>query len=92
MTTCVVQVDQPVQIGQSLRVTVTDIDPAGVRLRVRGRVIGGPEDGSSIDAAYELGTGKSINVGPHVAISLAEIDGRDAVLKVFAPPNMPVTR
>lgn len=92
MTTCVVQVDEPVQIGQSLRVTVTDIDPAGVRLTVRGRVVGGPSDGESIQTAHELGVGKSINISPHVAVALAEIDGNDAVLKIFAPPAMPVTR
>jgi len=90
MTTCVVQVDQPVQIGQSLRVTVTDIDPAGVRLRVRGRVVGGPNDGESVQAAHELGVGKSINISPHVVIALAEIDKADAVLKVFAPSTMAV--
>ncbi len=92
MTTCVVQVDQPVQIGQSLRVTVTDIDPAGVRLLVDGRIIGGPNDGEPVHAAYELGVGKSINVSPNIAIALAEIDNADAVLKVFAPSAIGVSR
>lgn len=75
-----------------MRITVTDIDPAGVRLTVRGRIVGGPDDGESVHAAYELGVGKSINVSPHIAIALVEIDHADAVLKVFAPPGLPVAR
>jgi len=92
MTTCVVQVDELVQIGESLVVSATDIDKTGVRLLVRGRIVGGPSDGETVNTTYELGVGKSISISPSIAVALQEIDGLDAVLKVFAPPTLAVQR
>ncbi len=91
MRTFFVQVDQIVQIGHTLTITATDIDAAGVRLLATGQIMGGPDDGETIHAAYELTKGKTIHFGPHVAIALSEIADRVAVLAIFALPNMEIT-
>jgi sRNA-binding carbon storage regulator CsrA len=84
------QIDQPILIGQSATVVLTDIDAAGVRLSMRGQVVGGPNDGERIAETHELGKGQSIHLGPQVAVTLIAVRGDSAVIGVLAPVHMPV--
>jgi sRNA-binding carbon storage regulator CsrA len=91
MTHVSLRVDEAVRIGRGITVSPTDVDPDGVRLRARGRVAGGAQDGEPFDAAHELTVGQSVHLGPHVLITLVAINGDVARLGVFAPPHMPVS-
>lgn len=84
------QIDQPILIGHSATVVLTDIDAGGVRVSVRGQIVGGPNDGERIAETHELAKGQSIHIGPHVAVTLITVRGDAAVLGVLAPPHMPV--
>ncbi len=91
MTHVTLRVDEAVRIGRDVAVSPTDVDPAGVRLRARGRTVGGPTDGEPFDAVHELAVGQSVHFGPHVVVTLIGVKGPVARLGVFAPPHMPVT-
>ena len=91
MTHVSLRVDQAVRVGRDIVLSPTDVDPDGVRLRTKGRTAGGPTDGEAFDAAHELSVGQSVNLGPHVAVTLVGVKGPAAHLGVFAPPHMPVT-
>lgn len=84
------QVDQPLLIGHSATVLLTDIDPTGVRVSIRGQIVGGPNDGERIAETHEMGKGQSVHIGPHVAITLITVRGDAAVLGILVPPHMPV--
>ena len=84
------RVDEPLLIGRSTTVVLTDIDAAGVRMSLRGQVVGGPNDGERIAEKYEIGKGQSVHIGPHIAVTLIAVQGEAAVIGVLAPPHMPV--
>ena len=86
------QVDQWIMIGSDIRVAPTDIDPAGVRLIARGRLLGGPQDGATFDTAFELIVGQSCHLGPHVCVNVIEVKGECVRLGILAPANVPVFR
>ena len=89
METVRAQVDQWTQIGGGLAFAPTDIEPRGVRLLLRGEVIGGPEDGATIDRPVELRIGSAVSVGI-VVITLISARGKSAKLSVVCPPHMGV--
>ncbi len=88
------QVDETLLIGRSLAVTVTDIDSAGVRLHVKGRSVGGFNDGERLDRAYELGPAGEVRLGDHVTITIARLATNEprVYLSVNAPPRMEIVR
>jgi sRNA-binding carbon storage regulator CsrA len=88
MVRVVIKVDRWIAIGEDIRLTATDIDDQGVRLIARGRVLGGHSDGQAFDSVHEMVVGNSINVSPHVAVTLVAIRGDTATLGVFAPPHV----
>jgi len=90
MTTYTRRVDQWIQIGRDIRVMPTDIDPAGIRLLVKGRVMGGSHDGEPFENAYELLVGQDAHLGPHLVINIVEIRGDSVRLGVLAPANIPI--
>lgn len=67
------QVDEAIVIGEKLRVSPTDIDAGGVRILVRGELVGGPEDGLAVDRSYELAIGSSLRLGTLVNITLLKL-------------------
>jgi sRNA-binding carbon storage regulator CsrA len=90
MNRVVLKVDQWVSIGKDIGVSPTDIDSKSVRLIARGRELGGPNDGGDFEKTHELRVGSSVNLGPHVAVTLVEVRGKTARLDVFAPANVAV--
>jgi sRNA-binding carbon storage regulator CsrA len=89
------QIDEGIVIGERLRITPTDIDSAGARIRVRGELIGGADDGLTIDRTYELAVGSSVRLGTLVNITLMKsmIDvPRRAQFGIQVPPNLVVQR
>jgi sRNA-binding carbon storage regulator CsrA len=87
-----VQIDERIHIGQSATVVLTDVDAAGVRVNVRGQIVGGPNDGERIAETHELTRGRSFHVGPNIAVTLINLRGDAATLGVLAPPHMPVQK
>lgn len=85
--------DQWTAVGDGLTFAITDIDANGVRLLVRGQVIGGPEDGADIDRAVEIAVGSEARIG---IVTIALIDTKPSLLKssakvgVFCPPHVAV--
>lgn len=85
--------DQWIAIGQGLAFAITDIDPEGVRVLLRGQIIGGPDDGERVDRAMEIAVGSEARVG---IVTLTLIDtketktGGTAKLGVFCPPHMAI--
>jgi sRNA-binding carbon storage regulator CsrA len=84
------RVDEPLLIGRSTTVVLTDIDVAGVRMSLRGQIVGGPNDGERIAEKYEIGKGQSVHIGPHIAVTLISVLGDSAEIGVLAPSHMPV--
>ena len=93
MQTLRLQPDQWTAVGQSLAFAVTDIDPAGIRVLLRGQVIGGPDDGAPIDRAIEIRIGSEARVG---IVTLALIDTKHtptldtAKIGIFCPPHLAI--
>ena len=90
MNRVLLTLDQHITIGRDMRVVATDIDAKGVRLVAEGRVLGGAADGEAFEKVYEMTVGSSINLSPHVAVTLVKIRDGKARLDVFAPANVPV--
>ena len=88
MTRAVLKVDQWLSIGADIGVSPTDIDARGIRIIARGRMLGGPNDGGAFETVHELKIGSSVNLSPHVALTLVEVRGKIARLDVFAPANV----
>ena len=88
MTRVRLEVDQPLPIGRDIRLTVTDIDPAGVRVVAKGRVLGGPTDGQPFESAHEMAVGNGVHLGPHVVVTLVKIADEAATFTVFAPAHV----
>ena len=86
----VAAVDQVITIGLSVTMMPTDVDPAGVRLLVRGELVGGADDGLRIDEAREMRVGSAVHLGTLVTITLANVSGPRARFVVNAPPHMAV--
>src|SRR5262245_18148915 len=87
------QVDEWIVIGERLRLSPTDIDAEGARIVVRGELIGGPEDGASLDRPYELSIGSSLRLGTLVNITLMKATLQDplpprAQFGIQVPPNL----
>ena len=91
-TTVVLQVDQILRIGEKLTASPTDIDATGVRLLVKGELLGGPNDGERISEAKELGPNSVVTLGALISLSLvgADENGR-AMFHVIAPANVKVS-
>jgi sRNA-binding carbon storage regulator CsrA len=85
------RVDEPLTIGSDLTLLPTDIDARLVRLLVKGRTMGGADDGLPLHKAIELAKGQSANLGPLVAVAVLDIVGDAVKLGVSAPPHVPVT-
>lgn len=85
--------DQWTAVGQSMTFAVTDIDAAGVRVLLRGQIIGGPEDGAALDRATEIAVGSEARIG---LVTIALIDtkngpaGGSAKVGVFCPPHLAI--
>ncbi|HSI32090.1 MAG TPA: hypothetical protein VK986_00745 [Tepidisphaeraceae bacterium] len=92
MTQITREPDQTLLIGDSLAVSPTDVDRAGVRLLVRGRHVGGPHDGETFTATHELAAGGSVRLGPMVTVVVVALFENAVRLGVIAPPNMAVRR
>ena len=86
------QVDEGLVIGDDTLVIVTDIDGSGVRLLAKGTLRGGPEDGARIERAFELGCGRSLQLGTLVTITLIDTRANGARLSVSAPPGISILR
>jgi sRNA-binding carbon storage regulator CsrA len=88
------KIDESIQIGHSLSVMVTDIDRSGVRLYVRGRCVGGFNDGESVDRAFELGAAGELKLGDLVTITLARIATNEprVYLGINAPKHLIIER
>jgi sRNA-binding carbon storage regulator CsrA len=92
------QVDEWIVIGEKLMLAPTDIDPAGVRVRVRGELMGGADDGLVVDRPHELAIGSSIGLGTLINLTLMKIEepGQPqlprAVFGIQAPPNVTIHR
>ena len=84
-------VTQPIRVGDLIAIGDVHGSVEDVTLTATGQIMGGPDDGRTIHAAYELTKGKTIHFGPHVAIALSEIADRVAILAIFALPNMEIT-
>jgi sRNA-binding carbon storage regulator CsrA len=91
MNRLAVKVDQPLMIGQGIRMVLTDIDATGVRLKATGRVLGGPRDGDPFEKTHEMSVGSSLHFGPHVVVTLVAIRNAIAYLDIFTPANVSVT-
>ena len=90
MQRVVLKVDQWASIGQDIGISPTDIDSKSTRIVARGRVLGGPNDGGAFETVHEMTIGSSVNLSPHVAVTLVEVRGKIARLDVFAPANVAV--
>ena len=85
-----VAIDQTVTIGDHLRLTLTDADPAGVRVMVDGQLNGGPDDGLSVREARELKLGSAFQLGTQVTVTLAASTSAGATLTFVLPAHLPV--
>jgi hypothetical protein len=91
-TTVVLEVDQVLHIGEKLTASPTDIDASGVRLLVRGELLGGAEDGERINEARELGRNSVVTLGALVSLSLVGInENGSAMFHLIAPAHVKVT-
>jgi sRNA-binding carbon storage regulator CsrA len=95
------QIDEWVVIGEKLTLSPTDIDADGARIVVRGRLIGGADDGLTVDRSHELAVGSSVRLGDLVSVTLMKIapaesaqvnNGPRAVFGIQAPPNLTIHR
>ena len=84
------KVDEWVQVGAGILLSPTDIDPKVVRVIVRGRMIGGPDDGTSFEAAHEMSRGQTFAIGPFIHVTLVEIRGPEARFGFDVPRHLPV--
>lgn len=84
--------DESILIGEHLKVTVTDVDKAGVRLMIDGELVGGPDDGMTIREARELAVGGELRLGTLVTLTVAEVRGELARIGVVSPPHVTVKR
>lgn len=84
------KVDEWVQIGSDVLVSPTDIEQRIVRVIVRGRMIGGADDGQSFEAAHELSRGQSFAIGPFVHVAVMEIRPPVVQFGFDVPRHLPV--
>lgn len=89
-TTVVLKVDQVLHIGEKLTASPTDIDPAGVRLLVRGELLGGPDDGQRVNEAKELGINSVLTLGALISLSLVGADDKKAMFHLIAPSHVKI--
>lgn len=91
-TTVMLQVDQVLRIGEKLTVSPTDIDTTGVRLLVKGELLGGPNDGERVNEAKEIGPNSMMTLGALISLSLVSAaDNGRAMFHVIAPANVKVS-
>ena len=84
------KVDEWVQVGSDVLLAPTDIDQRVVRVIVRGRMIGGPEDGQPFEAAHEMSRGQSFAIGPFVHVTAMDIRPPVVQLGFDVPRHLPV--
>lgn len=86
--------DETLLIGTKLSATVTDVDAGGVRILVRGELIGGAQDGASVDQPFELGIQSEISLGTMVTLTLVRVATNEqrAYLGVIVPKHIGVER
>jgi sRNA-binding carbon storage regulator CsrA len=84
------RVDEWVQIGSDVLLAPTDIDQRIVRVIVRGRMIGGPNDGQPFEAVHELSRGQVFPIGPFVHVTAMEIRPPIVQFGFDAPRHLPV--
>lgn len=93
------QIDEWIVIGERLTLSPTDIDARAARIMVRGQLIGGADDGLSVDRSYELAVGSEVRLGDLVSVTLLKVApsqnghaGSQAVFGIQAPPNLTIHR
>src|SRR5262245_9026639 len=84
------KVDEWVQIGSDVLLSATDIDQRTVRVIVKGRMIGGPDDGQSFEQVHEMSRGQSFPIGPFVHVAVMEIRPPVVQFGIDLPRNLPV--
>jgi sRNA-binding carbon storage regulator CsrA len=84
------KVDEWVQVGSDVLLSPTDIDQRTVRIIVKGRMIGGPEDGQTFEAVHEASRGQTFAIGPFVHVAVMEIRPPVVQLGFDAPRNLSV--
>jgi sRNA-binding carbon storage regulator CsrA len=94
MTVISRKLDETILIGRNLAVTVTDVDDAGVRVHVRGELVGGAQDGERVDRAYELGSAGELRLGSLITLAIARVATNEprVYLTVVAPASFEVFR
>jgi sRNA-binding carbon storage regulator CsrA len=85
-------VDRSILIGTDIQVFPTDIDARSARVVVKGRMLGGPEDGATFQQVHELSRGQSFAIGPMIVVSLVEVRGHEVQLGVQHPAHIAVLR
>ncbi len=84
------KVDEWVQVGSDVLVSPTDIDQRIVRVIVRGRMIGGPDDGQTFEAVHEMSRGQTFAIGPFVHVTAMEVRPPIVQLGFDVPRHLPV--
>ncbi|MDQ3441010.1 MAG: hypothetical protein M3478_11750 [Planctomycetota bacterium] len=84
------KVDEWVQVGSDVLVSPTDIDQRIVRVIVRGRMIGGPDDGQAFEAVHEMSRGQTFAIGPFVHVTAMEVRPPIVQLGFDVPRHLPV--
>jgi sRNA-binding carbon storage regulator CsrA len=82
--------DEWVQIGSDVLLSPTDVDQRTVRVIVRGRMIGGPDDGQPFEAAHEASRGQTFAIGPFVHVAVMEIRPPVVQFGFDVPRHLPV--
>jgi len=89
-TTVVIKLDQTIHLGDKLTLALTDIDPDGIRIVVRGELLGGPDDGAWVYEPKELALHNTLSLGTLVTVMLFSTNTEQAMLHVIAPPGVSV--
>jgi sRNA-binding carbon storage regulator CsrA len=89
-STIIIKPDQTLHIGDKLTAALTDIDTDGVRLMIRGELLGGPDDGAWVYEPRELALHNTMSLGTLVTLMLVSTNTQQAMLHVIAPPGMSV--
>ncbi|HEV2293307.1 MAG TPA: hypothetical protein VGR35_05590 [Tepidisphaeraceae bacterium] len=84
------KVDEWVQVGADVLLSPTDIDARIVRLIVKGRMIGGSDDGQTFERVHEASRGQTFPIGPFVHVAVMDIRPPVVQLGFDVPRHLPV--
>ncbi len=82
--------NQFIRIGQHLSIEVTDVDASGIRVVIKGELVGGPEDGRIVNEAREVAINSDLAIGTLITITLMRVAGTLSHLSVVRPPHMKI--